>query len=170
MKEHRADERLHEAFARLSRTIEPLVPGAERFLEQTARRRARVSGRVPGLPDAGIGPMAPVRTARAPSLGPRVAVASLAAALTVAALWTAWRANQSPLGRRDEHRGSAALDLIRFKDGLWRAPTDFLLDVPGAELLRTTPGLSFELPTIPARVPSDPDRTHGSPSARRFST
>ncbi len=167
MKDDRADERLRETFAHLRRPGEPRVPEAKRFLEQTARR-GRVSGRAGGRPDAGIGPMVPVWTARASTIGRRLAVASLAAALVAAALWTGWRATQSPLGRRDELRRSAALDPTRFGDGLWRAPTDFLLDVPGAELLRTTPSLGVERPTIPAA--SDPDLTSGSPSARRFTT
>ena len=168
MSDHRADERLRETFARLSQTIEPLVPEAERFIEQTARRRARVSGRAPGRPDVGIDPMAPVRTARSFKIGRRLAVACLTAALTIAALWTTWRANQPPLGRRDEHLRSAALDPVRFGDALWRAPTDFLLDVPGVELLRTTPALGLEPSTIPST--SGPTGTLGLPSPRRFTT
>jgi len=144
MSDHRSDERLRESFARLSRTIEALVPEPERFIEQTARRRVRAF-----------------------KIGRRLAVASLAAGLTVAALWTTWHANQPPLGRRDEHHRSAALDPVRFGDGLWRAPTDFLLDVPGAELLRSIPALGLELSTPSANGPTS---TLELPSARRFTT
>ena len=53
-------------------------------------------------------------------------------------------------------RSSAApIDLTSH---LWRAPTDFLLDLPGAELLRTIPTLGQPYPGLtPPSHPGSPD-------------
>jgi len=118
MSDRPRDQRLREAFTRLSREIAPLAPDAERFVgrARAARRRADVRSLAPGL-----------------------ALASLLAVLTIAAVWSARRAGE---------RERVARQAAQLGDGPWRAPTDFLLDVPGAELLRTTPSFDTSPPTF----------------------
>lgn len=111
------DQHLREAFARLSREVALLVPEAESFVG-----RAR----------------APRRRTVAPRFVPGLALASLLAVLVIVAVRSA---------RRADERVTVARRAFLLRDGLWRAPTDFLLEVPGAALLRTTPSFDTNLPT-----------------------
>lgn len=118
MNDRPPDQPLRDAFARLSREMAPLAPNAERFIE-----RARVAGR----------PRGAVR------LAPGLALASLLAVLAVVAVWDTRRAGE---------REAVARQAAQLGNGQWRAPTDFLLDVPGAELLRTAPSFDTSPPAF----------------------
>lgn len=47
----------------------------------------------------------------------------------------------------------------------WRAPSDFLLDIPGSELLRTVPLIEVTVPSIPADSSDGPPDSN--PNKRR---
>jgi hypothetical protein len=79
--------------------------------------------------------VAAARIRRPPVPGRRIlALAGAAAAVTVVVL-------AALLARRSARDGSPArVDLASVR---WRAPTDFLLTLPGDELLRTVPRLGY---------------------------
>jgi len=120
MSDHLRDQRLRDAFARLSREIAPQAPDAARFVGRARSARGRAHPR---------------------SLAPGLALASVLAVLAVVAFWGARRAGE---------REIVARQAAQLGNGRWRAPTDFLLDVPGAELLRTTPSFDTSPPTLPS--------------------
>lgn len=120
MNERLPDQRLRDAFARLHRELAPLAPNAERFVE-----RARIA-----RPHAG-----------ARSLAPGLALASVLAVLAIVAVWNSRQASE---------RAVIARQAAQLGESQWRAPTDFLLDVPGADLLRTTPAFDAGAPATPS--------------------
>lgn len=168
MTEHREDEDLRESFARLRRAIEPIVPGARCFVESAARRSARSSDRSRRRRESEPSWIA-ARATRRIAVWSRFAIAGLVAALTVTALWTARQAPDSRHTRRAEDPERRALG-AQLENGLWRAPTDFLLDVPGADLLRTTPSIGPESRALSVKTSSAPDRSSPLPAVRRITT
>ena len=145
------DQGLRISFVRLRRVIERHVPDAAAFLERAAKASDTARNLTPEPP-------ARNRVARPRFMAPRLALATFLALVTIVMVWAAWHV-RTPGHRRHT---DAAEERLAFNTDLrnpdfWRAPTDFLLDVPGSEFLRTTPSLvSFATP-IPATEPSDPD-------------
>ncbi len=90
----------------------------------------------------------PAPVARSHHWGRLAAAAAVAIITVTAVLWTIGsRAGQPPL---------LAVDLTRT---VWESPTDFLLDTPGSELLRT-------VPTIRNATPPTGDVPDGGPLRR----
>ncbi len=113
MSDARDDTRLRESFGQLRRALAPLAPDAARSVAAAA-----------------------LRARRRAALAPRLAWAGALAILTLASAWGAWRmARPAREELRSRHPAAAG------REGLRRLPTDFLLEVPGGELLRTTPSL-----------------------------
>lgn len=141
MSTHDRDERLRVVFARLRREVEPRVPDVARML---ARRPA----------------------AR------RVARARLALSLSLAAVVTAalvllrdQRAIEPGPGREDLARARA----VALGGYPWRGPTDFLLELPGVELTRSTPTFdvaSTMTTAITLRPPERADEPRGERNPR----
>lgn len=79
-----------------------------------------------------------------PRLGRWIAAAALASA-AAAVLWL--------VGRDREAGDRFALDLAA---AVWRAPTDFLLETPGRDLLRQVPEVGrVMVPSLPNRSPEE---------------
>lgn len=123
----RGDDLLREAFAELRRGEAALAPPLERLLAPAPRRRGR-AGRTGsrGAPWAGLRPA--VRTWAG------------AAALFLAAGLGLWLGDAGSGRRPVVGREEPALSS-------WVAPTNFLLDTPGIELLRSTPEIPGPLPS-----------------------
>ena len=62
-----------------------------------------------------------------------------------------------------------ALTGIDLGDVTWKAPSDFLLDTPGDELLRTVPVIDIRIPIIPRDSVRPPD-TNSTPALPRRSS
>ena len=155
MNDPRDDRRLSEAFGHLRGALRPLAPDAARSVEAAAQRARR-----PALPKD--------RPRVVPV--PRFAFAGLLVALATVAVWVAWRATQPALDRPTAARPAAVSTDGLWNDGRWRAPTDFLLEVHGAALLRTAPSIGVALPTFPAAAPPSLDRAPADRPARRITT
>ncbi len=69
-------------------------------------------------------------------LVPRLAIAALLLVLTLAGAYVARRTQQRPVPPANVTLST------------WRAPTDFLLQTPGSELLDSTPRLESQAPVI----------------------
>ena len=78
-------------------------------------------------------------TTRAPRSAPRLAFAALVLILTIAGGLFVVRRTREP------QRSVPPADVTL---STWRAPTDFLLQTPGRELLSTTPRLQPQTPVI----------------------
>ena len=117
------DERLRAAFARLRTEVEPRVPDAARLLASP-----RPAGR---------------RGARR-----RIALsAALGVVVTIAlAMLRGERSMPPGAGSEDVARARATA----LEGYPWRSPTDFLLELPGAELGRTTPSFDATSTLLPA--------------------
>jgi hypothetical protein len=118
------DDTLRGAFRRLRDDVAPRTPDANRMLRDAEARRGRAWQ--PGLAFAGF-------------------AAILATVAVVVAMDARW--SRPRVAARD----IAAAHALAMGDVDWRAPTDFLLDTPGAELTRTTP--SFDTGITPLRDP-----------------
>ncbi len=103
------------------------------------------------VPDPEQSLVSPTTRPRHRALAPRVAWAGAVGVAVVALLWGAWRW-MWPAGQEATPPYAA----IVIGDGLWRGPTDFLLEVPGSELLRTAPSIGTALPTLSPRMPIYP--------------
>ena len=117
------DERLLAVFARLRREVELRVPDAARLL-------------------------ASPRPARRPAARRRLALSAamgLVAVIAIAML-RGERSMPTGAGREDATRARA----IALEGYPWRSPTDFLLELPGAELGRTTPSFDATSTLLPA--------------------
>ena len=91
---------------------------------------------------------------QAPSgrIGRRFAMAVAATVLFVAG-------TLAVLYQRGPTRGTRARDLLSgLTTSVWRAPTDFLLDVPQSELTRTVPTFGAPLPGLSPRKDLNPER------------
>ena len=139
MSTHDRDDRLRDAFSRLRREVEPRVPDAARLLAHQP---------------------APRRAARR-----RLALSAALSVMLVLALVTfrGERATPPDAVRKPLARAFAL-------DGYpWRGPTDFLLELPGAELSRTTPSFDATptlLPAIELPAPEGVDGHRGERSPR----
>lgn len=80
----------------------------------------------------------------------RIAIIA-AAIIAVAFIWRP-RANSEP-----DFERFAALTGIDPGQVTWRAPSDFLLDLPGQDLLRTVPHIEIQPPALPADSAGPPD-------------
>ena len=130
------DDKLRHAFARLRREVEPRVPDAARLW---ARRPA-------------AGHATPWRVA----LGITLGVVLTLSLVTIR-------------GERAKTPGAGGEPLARAlaREGYpWRGPTDFLLDLPGAELTRTTPRFDATSALVPAIEPPAPERADGHRAER----
>lgn len=118
------DDPLRAAFRRLRDDVAPRVPDVDRMLRESGARRGR--GWQPGLAFAGFAAI----------------VATVTAVIMIGMRGSRPRVPASEI---------AAAHALAMGDYGWRAPTDFLLDTPGAELTRTTP--TFETGITPLRDP-----------------
>jgi hypothetical protein len=128
MSAHDRDDLLRDAFARLRREVEPRVPDAARLL---ARRPA--AGRA--------------------TQGRLVFSAALGVALTLLLVTIRGERATPPGAGGEPVTRAVALDGYP-----WRGPTDFLLDLPGAELARTTPSFDATSTLLPAIDLLSPER------------
>ena len=120
MSAHDRDDRLRDAFARLRREVERRVPDAARLLAYRPAPRRAVQRRL--------------------ALSAALSVVLMLALVTI----RGERATPPNAGRNLLTRALAL-------DGYpWRGPTDFLLDLPGAELARTTPSFDATSTLLPA--------------------
>ena len=123
---HDRDDRLRSAFQRLREDVRPRTPDAARTLRAAAERRGRTH-------------VWPRRVAFA---GAAVLVVTLAVVVTIDV-----SQSRTPVPAGEIARARA----LALSDYGWHAPTDFLLDTPGAELTRTTPsfdaGISLSVPS-----------------------
>jgi hypothetical protein len=76
----------------------------------------------------------------------------MAAVILAAAFVWRPRANSEP-----DFERFAALTGIDPGKVTWRAPSDFLLDVPGRDLLRKVPLIEIQVPNLPADSAGPPD-------------
>jgi hypothetical protein len=136
MSAHDRDDRLREAFTRLREEVEPRVPDLAHLLARRPVARRVGQGRL----------------ALSAALGVVLVFALVAIRDERATL---------PGAGREPLAGAFALDGYP-----WRGPTDFLLDLPGADLARTTP--SFDVPStrFPAILPPSPVRVDGHREGR----
>jgi len=118
------DDKLRGAFRLLREDVAPRTPDANRMLREAEARRGR--GWQPGLGLAGFAAI--------------VATVAVVIAMDV-------RQNHPRVPASE----IAAAHALAMGDYGWRAPTDFLLDTPGAELTRTTP--RFDTGITPLRDP-----------------
>lgn len=136
MNTHDRDDRLREAFARLRREVEPRVPDVTQLVARRPAARHVTQWRL--------------------ALSAALSVVLLFALVTIRGeRATSPRAGREPL----------ALALAR-DDYPWRGPTDFLLDLPGAELARTTPSFDAMSTTLPATERSAPEEADGHRGGR----
>lgn len=136
------DERLRGAFARLRREVEPRVPDPTRLL-------------------------ASPRLARRPAARRRLALSAALGLVAVIAIAMLRGERSMPTGAGSEDvTRSRAIALAGYP---WRSSTDFLLDLPGAELGRTTPtfdATSTLLPAIELRPRERADGHRGGRNTR----
>jgi hypothetical protein len=118
------DEKMRAAFRRLRDDVAPRTPDGNRMLRGADARRERAWQ--PGLAFGGLG----------------VILVTVAVVITI---------DVRPGRTRIPASEIAAARALAMGDYGWRAPTDFLLDTPGAELTRTTP--SFDAGLTPLRDP-----------------
>ncbi len=133
------DDRLRDAFARLRHEVKPRVPGAARLLAHRTAARRATHGRL-------------------------VFSAVLSAVLMLALVTIRGERETPPGGGREQTVRALVLDGYP-----WRGPTDFLLELPGAELARTTPSFdatSALLPAIKLPAPEGPDGHRGGRGTR----
>jgi hypothetical protein len=139
MSAHDRDDRLRDAFARLRREVTPRVPDVARLLARRPAARRVTQGRL--------------------ALSAALGVVLMFALVTI----RGERATPPGAGREQFARALAL-------DGYpWRGPTDFLLDLPGAELARAMPSFdatSTLLPAIELPAPEGVDGHRGGRSTR----
>jgi len=136
MSAHDRDDRLRDAFARLRREVEPRVPDAARLLARRPASRRATRGRL--------------------ALSAALGVVLMLALVTI----RGERARPPDTGRTPLARALAV-------DGYpWRGPTDFLLELPGAELARTTPSFDATSPPLPAIELPAPEGADGRRGGR----
>jgi hypothetical protein len=143
------DDAVRAGFAELRRAEEAGAPRLDALMAEVARRaRSTQSGdggvRPANHPRRGTGGPAGavVRAPLRPAAGTWAAAAMvlLAAGLGLWLSWLGW-----PGDVRSRRREVAAREARTLSS--WVAPTDFLLDTPGIELLRSTPEIPGPLPS-----------------------
>ena len=128
MSAHDRDDRLRDVFARLRGEVKPRVPDLAHLMARRPAARRVTQGRL-----------------------------ALSAALGVVLMFAlvAIRGERAtpPGAGREPLAQAFALDGYP-----WRGPTDFLLDLPGAELARTTPSFDVTSTRFPAILLPSHDR------------